>query len=548
MVLRSLRADSMANTFGDLHLKPDRNPVDHAMPPRSARVDSTAKLRRVTRWLVTSIFLLLLPLPSMGQLQDGKAATEKPQRVVVIDFEGAIYSLNEQYLYRKLEEAHKKHSPQLVIVRIDSPGGEVEATFRIAEKLRDLPWARTVAYVPRQALSGAALFSLGCDEIVLGPNAVFGDAGPIFMDQGFVFRHAPEKIRTDLARRVRDLAESTGRPPALAEAMVDMDLTVFEVRHRNNGKTSYMSQPEIDSSDNPEVWEKIKPVFETRKGHFLEVNGKRAVELGLANATVDDLDALKARYAPIENWVELRWTAVDTAVVILNHPFITFLLFVVGLIALYVELAAPGLGLGGLTALLCFSLFFWSRFLGGTAEWLEVILFGVGLILLLIELVVLPGFGIWGVTGGLLLIASLVLASEPFLVPRTDQQWVSLAQSLLMILSSGIVFLAVAAYMTRHMGQIPIFARLMLQPPTADLDHASDDIESLSASTTNWEPEGVHVGDVGMSQSPLRPAGVIQVHDRLLDVVSDGTFIEAGQMVRVVQIRGNVITVRKVES
>lgn len=506
--------------------------------------------RNLLLWLIA--FAIFVSHENSVLAQDRPAAPgaqgPQSQRVVVIDFQGPITTLSEQYLYRKLDEARDKYAPQRIIVRIDSPGGEVEATFRIAERLRDLRWARTIAYVPRQALSGAALFSLGCDEIVLSPNAVFGDAGPIYMDEGFVFRHAPEKLRTDLARRVRDLAEATGRPPALAEAMVDMNLVVFEVRHRDTGKTAYMSQPEIDASDAPEVWEKIKPVFESREGHFLEVNGRRAVELGLASATVNDLDALKARYGPIEMWVELQWSNVDTAVVILNYPAITMLLFVVGLIALYIELAAPGLGLGGLTALVCFSLFFWSRFLGGTAEWLEVMLFGVGLILLLVELFVLPGFGIWGFTGGLLLVASLVLASEPFLVPRTDEQWVSLAQSLLMILSSGIVFLAAAAWITRHVGTLPVFSRLMLQPPGADAQMNDDDGSSSRVSATGWEPEGVDVGDLGITQSPLRPAGVVRIKNRVVDVVSDGTFIEAGQSVRVVQIRGNVITVQRVEA
>jgi len=82
---------------------------------------------------------------------------------------------------------------------------------------------------------------------------------------------------------------------------------------------------------------------------------------------------------------------VDAAVTILNLPLITGLLFVIGLVALYVEFSAPGIGMGGLIAGLCFAIFFWSRFLGGTAGWLEVILFLAGVAFLAVELFVLPG-------------------------------------------------------------------------------------------------------------------------------------------------------------
>ena len=319
------------------------------------------------------------------------------EKGVIIEVTGVILPMLQKYIERKLEQAQQLGA-DLVILQIDSPGGELDATLKIADQLRDLRWAHTVAYIPDEALSGAAIISLGCDEIVMGPQARLGDAGPIFLGPDQLFHHAPEKLRSDLARRVRDLASAKGRPPALAEAMVDMNLIVYRVTNQQTGKVTFMSQHEIDSSENPNVWEKGPPVLESREGSFLEVNGDRAVELQLANATIANKGALEQRFRPAQGpLIELRDNALDTAVDILNIPLVTGLLFVIGAIALWVELSAPGIGLGGLISGLCFTLFFWSRFLGGTAGWLEVILVLAGTAFLAVELFILPGFGIAGI-------------------------------------------------------------------------------------------------------------------------------------------------------
>lgn len=491
---------------------------------------------KVIAGLIGTLVCSLCFSPSLrGQREIGPA-----RHAAVIEFQGPITSLSEQYLYRKLDEAERM-GVDLVIVEIDSPGGSVDATMRIAERLRDLPFASTVAFVPREALSGAALFSLGADQIVIGPNAVFGDAGPIFMGEDFLFQHAPEKIRSDLARRVRDLAELQGRPPALAEAMIDMDLVVFEVKNNQTGETTFMSQAEIDASDNPADWEIIKPVLESRESKFLEVNGRRAVELGLADANVDSTEALRGRF-DADQWSTLEWSTLDKAVLILNNPFVTGLLFVIALIALYIEFASPGIGIGGLTALVCFSLFFWSRFLGGTAEWLEVMLFLCGLILIIVEVFVIPGFGVWGISGLLLILSSLVLASQTFVIPRTEGDLTDMSQSLAMVLGSGVIFAIAAIWITSRLGYIPVLNRFALSPPT----NTSSPTDSLDGAA---EPEGmsVSVGETGIAESPLRPAGKVVFGDDYLDVVSDGTFIEAGEKVRVIKVHGNRIVVRRHE-
>ncbi len=473
----------------------------------------------------------------------------KYERPVLIRFEGVITPLLEQFLYRKLDEAEGDQA-DLVILEIDSPGGLVDSSFNVAHRLRDLDWAATVAFVPREALSGAAIVALGCEQIIMAPDAVLGDAGPIIMGEDSLFRHAPEKVRSDLARKIRDLAESRHRPPALAEAMVDMNLVVYEVKNRQTGAKTFLSEYEIQSAANPDQWEKGAPVLESREGSFLEVNGRRAVELTLAESNAKTRQELQQVLGLTEAPQVIEPTGVDTAVYILNSSWITGLLFVVGLVALYIEFATPGIGLGGLVSLLCFSLFFWSRFLGGTAEVLEVVLFLTGVAFLAVEIFLLPGFGVAGIAGLLLMLTGVLMACQTFLIPVTKPEWEVFGTTLLMISCSAAAFMAVAGLLSRHFGSLPVFNRLILQPaapePAARAATAADPDKPAPILAPD-NPFGVDVGDWGLAVSPLRPAGKARFGNRHLDVMTDGDFVERGRQVRIVEIQGSRIVVRDVE-
>ena len=466
---------------------------------------------------------------------------------VLIRFEGPITPMLQQYFYRKLDAA-KQDKADLVIVEIDSPGGFVEESLDIANRLSDTNWAHTVAYVPREALSGAAIVALGCNEIVIAETAKLGDAGPIFLGEDALFRHAPEKLRSDLALEVRKLAQASGRPPAMAEAMVDMDLVVFPVKNTETGEETFMSTAELDSHPQPQDWEKGKPVHESREDHFLEVTGDRAVELRLAEANAASRLELKERYRIQGELTVLESSGVDVAVYILNLPVITGLLFVIGLVALYVEFSMPGIGMGILTAGLCFALFFWSRFLGGTADWLELVLFVSGVAFLSVELFVIPGFGVAGLSGLLLLFCSLVLAGQTFVLPHTIRQLDTLTGTLFVLTISGGTFLVLAVILSRTFGSLPFLSRLTLTPPNPDEKQRqqSHHQQDQSASVLPAHRALVVPGDVGIADSALRPAGKARFGNRFVDVITDGDFIAKGSRVEVVQASGSRVLVSEV--
>ena len=511
------------------------------------------KFKTQTSWLLLlafAVLVLFLPQNNWLNADDSKVSDEsfpnllkeRPsgfERPFLIEFHGMIDWQLAKYFRAKIEQARKANA-DLIVIEIDSPGGLKTESLSIAEMVRDIDWAYTVAFVPREAFSGAALVTLGCDELVIGKLARIGDIGVIKYDpQLFAFRFAEEKIQSVLIRQARDLAQSKGRSVELAEAMINKDYHVYQ--RIQDDELEFIGQ--LNDADPPEGAWQIVP--ETTKG-FLTVNGVRAKELKLAQTFADSRESAsnKIGFELTEARV-LRHTATDTIVYYLNHPIGTILLIVIGLIAFFVEISAAGFGFGGLVSGLCATLFFWSRFLGGTSTWLEVVLFAAGVTFLLMELFVIPGWGISGITGLFLTVASVFMASQDFVMPSNDRQWNQFLTSLLMLLCSGTLFVVAAAFIIRNIGHVPVLSKLILAPPV-DVDDTDTSVDEAGKPKPAPHP-AVSVGDWGKAESLLRPAGRAMFVGRSFDVVSDGEFIESGRQIKVIAVQGNRIVVAAVQ-
>ena len=200
--------------------------------------------------------------------------------------------------------------------------------------------------------------------------------------------------------------------------------------------------------------------------------------------------------------------------------------------------------MGGLISGLCFALFFWSRFLGGTAGWLEVILVLSGVAFLAVELFVLPGFGVPGVTGLVLILIGVIMAGQNHLIPQSPRAMAQLGTSLIVLFASGGAVLVAAMFVSRYYGSLPILSRLVLASPSATTREPRDEAGKPLPPTRHFE---AGVGDCGVAESPLRPAGKAIFGDEYLDVVTDGLYVDRGRPVRIIQISGNRIVVREIE-
>jgi membrane-bound serine protease (ClpP class) len=480
-------------------------------------------------------------------LREVATSSEAP-RVVRIRIDETIEPVLQGFVDREIRRA-KSSGINLIIFEIDSPGGMLEPSLEIAHTIADLDskTIRTIAYVPRMALSGAAIIALGCDEIILQQHAKIGDAAPISIREGQQFERAPEKILSFLREELKTLAEKKGRPSGLVQAMADKDLDVFQVTHRDNGRVSYLTDEEIALSNGE--WIKGRIVPECQGDNLLTVDGQRAYELRLAEAPVADMDELRQRLGIPEGEIPqaVGRTWVDSLVWTLNTPGMTVLLLLAGSVLIYLELHTMT-SFFGIASALCFMLFFWSRFLGGTADVLEIVLFLFGVGLILMEIFVVPGFGIFGISGALAILASLVLASQTFVLPTTSSELTQMTKSLGTLSIALVSVIGVAALIGRYLPEMPLLKHLVLSPPDAgavadgDAPRLRPDVAGGAAAVGfEWL-----LNQEGESLTTLRPAGKARFGDEIFDVQSQGDFIDPGQKIVVTEVAGKRILVRKV--
>jgi membrane-bound serine protease (ClpP class) len=484
-------------------------------------------------------------LPNEAMREDPTLGEAPNARLIRVD--GMIEPILQAFIIRQIDRAIASGA-NLLIFEIDSPGGFVHSGFAIANHIADLDpkKIRTVAYIPSGAISAASFIALGCREIYMRPDAKIGDAG-VIQETGAdgKFEFVAEKVLSDARVDLRIVADKTGKPSALAEAMADKDLLVFQVTHKETGRIWYMSEGDFEQKK--DEWIKGPVVPESRANNFLIVNGRRAHELKIAGPPVNDLDDLKSRLGIPANvrLVALGRNWVDTLVFVLNHPVATFFLLVVGVACIYLELHLTT-GLLGIMSAVCFGLFFWSKVLGGTAGWLEVVLFALGLGCVALEIFVIPGFGVFGVSGALLIFASMIMASQTFgnLDPGGDMR--QMATTMLTLGGAVATVIGMAMVMNRYLPQIPLLNQIVLHPPGMSPADELDEPQLRPDRAGEGEAFGSLVGQIGGAFSDLRPAGKAMIGGQYLDVVSDGPYIKQGQRIEVIEVAGNRIVVKQV--
>jgi membrane-bound serine protease (ClpP class) len=478
-------------------------------------------------------------------LRENATAGEIP-RVVRIRIDENIESVLEGFIEREIRRA-KSSNVNLILFEIDSPGGELGPSLSIANAIADLDpkKIRTVAYVPKSARSGAAIIAMGCDEVILQTHATIGDATPVSNRPERHLEPAAEGDIRFLRTELKKLAERKGRPPGLCQAMADKDLDVFQVTHRETGRVSWMTDEEIAISNGE--WIKGRVVPECQGESQLIVDGQRAFELKLALAPVADEDELRQRLGIPEGEIPqaVGRTWVDTLVWTLNTPGMTILLLLAGSVLIYLELHTMT-SFCGIASAFCFTLFFWSHFLGGTADVLEIVLFLFGVGLILMEIFVIPGFGIFGISGALAILASLVLASQTFVLPSTSSEMAQMTKSLGTLSIALISVIGVTMLISRYLPQMPLLKHLILSPPDptgADVDAPRlrpDVLGGSLASGLEWL-----MNQEGEAFTTLRPAGKALFGEQVFDVQSQGDFIDPAQKIVVIEVIGNRIIVRK---
>jgi membrane-bound serine protease (ClpP class) len=457
-------------------------------------------------------------------------------RPVLLTVEGPITPRKVRQLETLIGNQLHQNGVNWIGFKIDSEGGKLEDCLRLANTIAELDAneVQTVAYVPVDASNGAALVALACDQLVMQPEAQIG--GKPERGEG------PDRQTLDEAEvSLRNsLAKNTDHSWSLLAAMIDPEIALASYHNVKTGAVQIFSPQEAADQEDAADWEKDATVKEP--GPRLRMTAQNAKDMGVAAHVVDGFDEFKQLYGFVEDppTAEPNWA--HELVEALASPVMTTVLIALGIIGIYIELHAPGVGVGGFVSAVSFLLLFWSKMLHGTAGWLEVLLFLGGICFLLFELLVLPGFGIFGFGGGVMILASLILASQTsFVLPKTESQWAELRSSLTMVAAALVCVVAAAIVLRRYLPSAPIFRTILLDPPPeeelADLDYRETvaDYSHL-------------VGQQGTATTNLMPAGKADFDGELVDVIAEGLPIDRGRQVVVVKARGNRVVVRAVDS
>ena len=485
-------------------------------------------------------------------ISDASLESVPTAKAVVIPCKGLIDQALFESIKRRSETAMAAGADYLVY-EIGTYGGLVDAADSIAKYFIQTVGdrARTVAYVTTEAISAGALVSVSCNDIVMRKSTTIGDCAPITLG-GKLEGVEREKAESFIRAAFQRAAEANGYPELPLKAMVTMQIEVWRVTNLQSGHWELFEGKTLPTDANEYDVEGAEEIV--GPDELLTLTASQALEYGVARAVVDDLDGtlafLERRDGVVfpEAPIVLDTTWSERMVSWLNSPAVMGVLIMLALLGVYIELSAPGVGLPGLVAVICFALIIGSKYLTGLANWIEIILLFAGIALLLIEFLVLPGFGIAGVLGIIFVFAGLfgmLIGNAPDQLPwpETPQDWSTLTDGLLGMAFGFVGFLVLAALFARFLPRLRFMSGLILVPAAGQ----GSSVLSITAPSESKQT-GVRVGDIGRVTSRLRPAGRARFGDAIVDVVATAEFLDVGTSIEIIEIHGNRVVVRSVEN
>jgi membrane-bound serine protease (ClpP class) len=452
--------------------------------------------------------VLLLSLPTALPASEANA-------VVVIQIHEDI-THNTLFLVRRgLKEAAAKKADAIVL-DMDTNGGAVSTTEEIIRLLERAP-LKTYTYVNLKAYSAGAFIAAATDKIFMGPGSVIGAATPVMLIPGQGIQDLPksyeEKLGSAMRALIRATAQQKGHNADVFEAMVDRDrgLEMHGEEICPKGKLLTLTSEEAARKygDPPQ------PLLSAGTVNSLD---ELLAEVGLTGATV-------ATVKPYGFEVAARWITM-----------LSPLLIMIGMIAIYLEMKTPGIGVPALVAAICFGIYFLGFFVAGLAGWEEAVLFVVGAALLAVEVFVLPGFGIVGALGIACILVALVMAMVGHM-PGTPAWpgWPQLQIPVIKVLG-GFAGASIAAWILgRYLPKTALFRKLELTAATS----------AAAGYTASAGSAKSLLGETGVAETMLRPAGKGRFGDQLVDVVTEGDLIEKGVPIKIVLVEGSRVVVTR---
>ena len=388
----------------------------------------------------------------------------------------------------------------IILIHMNTYGGMLESADSIRTALLQSPIPVWV-FIDNNAASAGALISIACDSIYMRSGANIG-AATVVNQTGEAM---PDKYQSYMRSMMRSTAEATHRDPDIAQAMVDPKITI------------------------PGISDSVQVVTFT---------STEALKYGFCNAKAENIsEILKLNNITDYKIIEQHLTAADMIIGFLTKPFISGILIMLIIGGLYFEMQSPGIGFALLAAVVAAALYFAPLYIEGLAANWEILIFVAGVILIAVEIFVIPGFGVAGISGIILAVVGLTLS----LIYNVgfDFQGVALTgivESFFIVIIAAFVAIVLSFYATsRLFGHRTIFGELALSS-TQQAD------EGYVSSNTHYSDM---IGKTGVAYTIMRPAGKVDINGDVFDAVAQTGFIEKGQPVIIIKYENSQLIVRK---
>jgi membrane-bound serine protease (ClpP class) len=468
--------------------------------------------------------------------------------VYVVEIRKDIGKGLREYIRSGIKTAEKNYA-DAIIFDISTFGGAVAAMEDIVDDIynTDIP---TIAYVNSKAISAGAMIAISCDQIVMRSGGTLGDAAPVYMGG----QEAPEKVVSVIRAKIRAIAQRQGRNADIAEAMVDKNRVLVKIGDE------IVALVADDYNKKMEAGELMPEDVIVPEGELLTLTTDEALEYGFADARAENIDELLEMYeivkikdeykaltsdaiikmksegVEIEEIMSLagakikriKMTLAERLAIFITSPMISAMLLTFGGLGLLIELRTPGFGFPGMIGIISLGLFFGGHTIANVNASYAALAFVIGLGLLMLEILVIPGFGIAGISGiGLMLGGILFIFGESY-EPEEAILWLSI--SFIATVGLGIVAFYTLPK-TRTWQQFVLStaenSELGYQAPSRELEN--------------------YAGKTGRALTPLRPAGTAIIDGSRVDVVTEGGFISRDMPVKVVRVEGMKVIVQEIE-
>jgi membrane-bound ClpP family serine protease len=444
---------------------------------------------------------------------------EIPRQPALLELRGYIDAGRANQFLRTLDSELQKAN--LLLIDFKSIGGDFRACLRVAQRLADLgDDILVVGILTGDVAGGASVIPMVCDRVFATKNSSLGGVG----DGTLTTDELKEFLETfDLLAAKANVDDGKLYGPLATET---------EVVYVQDAKqaTEWTARFRIDN----EAWQVIKklPNDQSLSADWLlsnnwineEVIGieEAAAKLGIAAEDIPE----PVRETFIEGWVRK----------IAGTPGLSFGLLMMAFVMFMSEMSAPGVGVPGFISALCLLGFFWIQYFNGTVEWLEILMFAAGIVFLGVEFFVIPGFGLFGIAGLLMMITSIVLACQTFVFPSNSLELHQLTLNIWKP-TGALLGIGVGLFLIRnHLEQLPFFRMFALAKLTnVELNEMSE--------RENIVHYNHLMGQSGTTVTRCNPAGKARIAGQLVDVLSDGQLLADGVAISVCEVRGNRVIV-----